>query len=367
MDSSDTQNRRKIPAVSDVVAELSKRLLATPEQQPALFHAAQQVCAEELRLVRTGFRPAPFEELVDRALRLLPSEIGRGPFPEAEPFGTLEPENVPLTPGPFEAIESYEPPTPPAEHSPVQPLSLPESPAPPASPVVAAYRRPEAAEPRVERSARHSRSANLTRLLIFLGLVGVGYAAYRFSPWRTLTKRTRSAPRPAAAPPTRSAMPPNPSPASTSAPPPEPAPSTSAPPPATGKRPTTTPAPPVAKPKSLPVEDAAPTSAQEPPSIPESRGSSMISKDWDGHPAVFMIHFSSYQKKDNADRDFRRLSKLFDRPIRVIGVNLGREGFWYRVMLGDFSTRDEAMAYRQQVADTKAERVGLVYRVSGTR
>src|SRR5450830_1317214 len=135
MDPSDSsQNRRKISAVSDVVEELSRRLLASPEQQPALFHAAQQVCSEELRLVRTGFHPAPFEELVERAIRLLPSAIGRDAFLEPEPFA--EAAGPVAAPGPperepsaFESHESFKPPpfeAPAAAAASIRPLEIPK-------------------------------------------------------------------------------------------------------------------------------------------------------------------------------------------------------------------------------------------------
>ncbi len=93
----------------------------------------------------------------------------------------------------------------------------------------------------------------------------------------------------------------------------------------------------------------------------------MVSKDWEGRPPAYMIHFSSYQRRENAERDQSRLSKVVGRPFHIISVNLGREGFWYRVMLGDFSSRDEALAYRQQLVDRNTSGMGLVYKVSGTR
>jgi SAM-dependent MidA family methyltransferase len=89
---------------------------------------------------------------------------------------------------------------------------------------------------------------------------------------------------------------------------------------------------------STPASASAPPAAPPPsaPAVPESRGATMISPDWAGHPAVFIIHFSSYQMKENADRDATRLAKVLGRPMHVIGVNLGPAGHWYRVMLGEF-------------------------------
>jgi hypothetical protein len=90
----------------------------------------------------------------------------------------------------------------------------------------------------------------------------------------------------------------------------------------------------------------------------------MISPDWAGHPAAFMIHFSSYQKKENADRDAVRLEKVLGRPLRVIGVNLGASGYWYRVMLGEFPSRQEADAAREELVAKGTPGIGLIYRVS---
>jgi cell division protein FtsN len=90
----------------------------------------------------------------------------------------------------------------------------------------------------------------------------------------------------------------------------------------------------------------------------------MISPDWAGHPAAFMVHFSSYQKKENADRDAARLARVLGRPMHVIGVNLGASGYWYRVMLGEFPNREEADAYRTDLAARGTAGMGLVYRVS---
>jgi cell division protein FtsN len=100
-------------------------------------------------------------------------------------------------------------------------------------------------------------------------------------------------------------------------------------------------------------------------SIPESRGSSIVTPDWTGRSPVWMIHFSSYQRKENADRDAARLAKLLGRPLRVVEVNLGAPGIWYRVMLGEYGSRDEAQAERDALAAKGTPGVGLVYRVEG--
>ncbi|MGH9443592.1 MAG: SPOR domain-containing protein [Thermoanaerobaculia bacterium] len=398
MDPSDSsQNRRRIPAVSEVVAELSKRLLASPEQQPALFHAAQQVCAEELRLVRTGFRPAPFDELVERALRMLPAEMaGEAPgrplenaiFPEDDPFGTIASPTVPQKSGedgPFSldsgrSLESYAAPEPPPL-PPARPLELSErvpTPAPPSR----SYREPQ--------RVRSSSSTSALRVLIFLLLAGIGFAAYRFSQsdrWRFRASGRPSPPvarsRPAAA-----SVPAAPAPSGTvlatglsptPAPPaarvpsaaPVPGPSTVVPPPASKGDRRSRPNPReaaarTAAPAAPPAPAESPRVSSAESALPESRGSSMISSDWSGRAPAYMIHFSSYQKRDNAERDRARLSKLIGKPFHVIEVNLGREGDWFRVMLGDFPSREEAQRERDALSAAGTPGMGFVYRVSGS-
>lgn len=408
MDPSDSsQNRRKIPAVSDVVAELSKRLLASPEQQPVLFRAAQQVCAEELRLVRTGFRSAPFDELVERAIRLLPAEMAReqppratesSAYPEPDPFDTIAAprsdkrvEDGPFTLDSGEALESYEPPTRPPNpvSDPVRPLEISEKTPPPATPAP-----PHRGYLREPGKDRHSASTSVTRVFIFLLLVGLGFGAYRLarSGYWPFRKTASPAPKSGTAPPPPAAAPkpaasettgprvlaPSSSSARTAVPaaPPRPA-AREVPIP----RPTSANAAspkPAAVPNSSRATGSTPGAASSPApapnattapteGVPESRGSSMISADWSGHAPAFMVHFSSYQKRENAERDRARLSKELGRPFRIIEVNLGREGSWFRVMLGEFASRDEALAFRQQLADKGTQGLGLVYRVSGTR
>jgi cell division protein FtsN len=114
----------------------------------------------------------------------------------------------------------------------------------------------------------------------------------------------------------------------------------------------------------LPAEPSARATAAAPPPIPESHGSSMVSSDWTGPAAAYMIHFSSFQKRENAERDAARLGKLMGRPLHVIAVNLGKDGMWFRVMLGDFSSREEAQAFREGLAANGTAGMGLVYRVS---
>jgi len=108
----------------------------------------------------------------------------------------------------------------------------------------------------------------------------------------------------------------------------------------------------------------APASAVVASAIPESHGPSMVSSDWAGRAAAYMIHFSSFRKRENAERDAARLAQRVGRPFHVIAVNLGRDGMWFRVMLGDFSSREEAQAHREELAMKGMTDMGSIYRVS---
>jgi hypothetical protein len=91
----------------------------------------------------------------------------------------------------------------------------------------------------------------------------------------------------------------------------------------------------------------------------------MLSPDWTGAP-TWMVHFSSFQKKENAERDAARLAKVLGRPFHVVAVNLGAApGVWFRVMLGDYGTREEAQTERDALSAKGTPGIGLVYRVEG--
>jgi len=314
-------------------------------------------------MVRTGFAPAPLDDLAARVVRLLPAEMGGerypgwswdqdAPFPD-EPWDDSVPAFSPDDPfgGGFEAVSS----APSAKQSPARaeldadegggtPVEDEEAPVPEEE----TEEEPEVAFAVRGETPKPPRGGKLAAFLLFIAIAG---GVYFFSQ----TKRP--------APP--STMPPGPSSGGESSPFPAPsappgkdsAPVTSAPTPALPAAPRPGPAP--APSPAPPVPAASPGS-----SVPESHGAAMISPDWAGHPAAFMIHFSSYQKKENADRDAARLTKLLGRPLRVIGVNLGASGYWYRVMLGEFRSREEADAAREELVAKGTPGMGLIYQVS---
>lgn len=350
-----SRERRKVPSVTDVVDAVARSREIPPERRPEVFKAAQQVCAEELRLARTGFAPASLAELVDRAVMLLPRDLGgerlaiRGwdedapfseePLPEVEPI--FSPEDPfggePALAGEWmeEAVERAAAPRPDAEPAP--------EPEPEAE-------REEAEAPEeiefatAEESPAAASGGRLVAVLLVLAIAGGVWFFAR-------TKRAPAPPAGISQPPPASAI--LPAPASAILPP------TATP----GPLPAPAAGPSAAPPPSLPTSAAA-SPGSDAGGIPESRGSAMISPDWSGRRPAWMIHFSSFQRKENADRDAARLGKLLDRPLSVISVNLGKPGLWYRVMLGEYASREEAQAQRDALAAKGTPGVGLVYRVT---
>jgi len=365
------RERRRVPPVTEVVDAVAGALGIPPEHRAELFRAAQQVCAEELRLTRTGFAPASLDELADRAARLLPSTLGgervplRGwseeaPFPE-EPFDEIEPVSLPGDPFGGEPVEPAGAPDRGFVYSARAPAEIPGE-AGPGSDPGEPRRAEESAAPEEGESPEEIEFATVGepgpparggKLVTFLLLVAIAGGVWFFA-------RTKRAPTPPASPESGALAPPAvfPPPADTSTAAAE-APGSSAP---SGS---STPAPAV-PPASAQAGAPGTGSSGEPATspIPESRGSSMISPDWSGRSPAWMIHFSSYQRKENADRDAARLAKVVGRPLRVIEINLGKPGAWYRVMLGDYASRDEAQAARDALAAKGVAGVGLVYRVA---
>jgi hypothetical protein len=77
-----------------------------------------------------------------------------------------------------------------------------------------------------------------------------------------------------------------------------------------------------------------------------------------------VVHFASYRSRLNATADAARLGRETGRPARALLIDLGEKGTWYRVVVGDFATADEARAFRAEVAVRKTSDVGAVYRLA---
>ncbi|HQR47522.1 MAG TPA: SPOR domain-containing protein, partial [Thermoanaerobaculia bacterium] len=89
--------------------------------------------------------------------------------------------------------------------------------------------------------------------------------------------------------------------------------------------------------------------------------------DWTGRAPVFVLHFSSHQDRAAAASEAARLGAVFGRPARAVVVDLGAKGVWYRVVVGEFRTADEARAFRADLAAKKTPGMGFVYEMKGSR
>ena len=64
---------------------------------------------------------------------------------------------------------------------------------------------------------------------------------------------------------------------------------------------------------------------------------------------TFGVHVSSFRKRANANADARRLEARLALPARVLEVDLGAKGVWYRVVVGAASSAAEASELRERV------------------
>jgi hypothetical protein len=361
--------KRKIPAVTEVLDELASTLKTDPYGKGQLFDAAQRVCTEEIRRLKLeGGEPASLWLLVERARDLLdPSRRSRGesaavsaaPFDE-EPFDlTAPPAPNPnfVLPRPGEADPIVFEPPPPVPARPAPPPRERGTAIPPITPGSA---------PRVSRAAAPALFSNAPQrhpalrvffLIVAAGaLLGGGYYYYRL---RERPAAPSVAPRgkPARRPLPRVVAPAPAAPAVSASP--------SAPVPASpSQAPGQAPAPPT---RTEAARAADETSSRQVEAPSQSRPGTMVSAEWAGKQAVYMLHFSSYKSRDNADRDAGRLTARLGQPAHVLQVDLGREGVWYRVMVGEFPTAEEAFAFRAELAARKTPDVGLVFKVTGPR
>lgn len=430
--------KRKIPPVTEVLDELARSLKADPYGKANLFDAAQRVCADELKRLKTeGGEPTPLRTLVDRARWLLdPAHRGRrdsgeepppdreeGPFDLSAPPETSEPFTLPPPPEGFTPFSSDAPALSPAtaddaasivfELEPPSPISRKAVPVEPATGQMPAPEGPNKDDSPGRRLSEPARLAGPTVVgrispsgpsrdaagspvllagqpskhpalrgflwvLAAVVLLGGGYYFLRIRPASAvrsapITRRAagRQTPLPAKTGGSVNGGSPGSSPArpgGTGVPSaPEASGSSSA-------------AAPIVRTAEKPVAGASREASEErhatgvgssagPAPVrqgeaSQSRAGNMVSRDWAGRAPVYMVHFSSYKSRENANRDAERLAKKFERPAHVLLVDLGSEGVWYRVMVGDFASEEEAFSFRADLASRKTPDLGLVFRVA---
>lgn len=123
-------------------------------------------------------------------------------------------------------------------------------------------------------------------------------------------------------------------------------------------------APAPAPPEPSPVEAVTTPPVRAVP-VPRSRDGLVVTRDREGEPQVFSIHFTSYRDRVSAERDLRRIEGIVGRDGYVAEVDLGEKGVWQRVMIGAFPTAQEARAVREELAAKGTRDMGWVYRVVG--
>ncbi len=100
------------------------------------------------------------------------------------------------------------------------------------------------------------------------------------------------------------------------------------------------------------------TPASPAPAAPGSDGGVV---SWEpGSAVVFAVQVAAYRDRHGADEEAAQLSAKLQRPCHVVAVELDTSGRWYRVVVGDFASSEEAETYRRQLAADQSCEVGPV-------
>ncbi len=110
---------------------------------------------------------------------------------------------------------------------------------------------------------------------------------------------------------------------------------------------------------------AAPAPAKAAPPVPKGKAAPLLTPDWAGKPAVYVVHFSSHKDRPSAEKEAKRLAGQLGKPGRAVVVDLGDKGVWYRVVIGEFAAVEEARAYRADLEAKKTPGLGFVYEMRG--
>ena len=391
--------RRILPSVSEVASAAGELV---PADSATLYRVAREVVAEELARVKQGLESAPLDELVERAQNRLrattrehprvtdqsdlfaeaPREPQRRPEPPPEPPMPVLPALYEAPEAPFSAASSAElgwdrpggeasGPDLPAPEMLVAPPPVPEQPrsgdeATLPVEAVSDEREPSsrpaevadvemreldealvAAEPGDEAARR--RLWILAVAAFAVVAAGVVWLVLRILSPDSGVVRSEA--------PTKVEVP------ATPILPAAPAPTAAAVPVLT-PAPTRPPGPALAPPKTSPAKPPPARPAAPPRSGPVA---AFTTADWAGRAPVYILHFSSHQDRAAAASEAVRLGAAFGRPARAVVVDLGAKGVWYRVVVGEFRSADEARAFRAALAAKNTPGMGFVYEMRGSR
>jgi SPOR domain len=78
----------------------------------------------------------------------------------------------------------------------------------------------------------------------------------------------------------------------------------------------------------------------------------------------YFVQFAAHRDRATAARDAERVGRELGRPARVVVADLGSQGRFYRVLVGDFGSASDARRFRQEMERTLGSRAGSVHRVA---
>lgn len=117
--------------------------------------------------------------------------------------------------------------------------------------------------------------------------------------------------------------------------------------------------------RATPAPKAAAAAAPSTVPVPKGKAALLLTPDWGGKPVVYIVHFSSHKDRPSAEKEAKRLAAELGKPGRAVEVDLGPKGVWYRVVIGEFPTVEEARAYRADLEAKKTPGLGFVYEMRG--